>query len=41
METNNIMEHLDMSIMKKEISEQELIEGHILKIPKKIIWMTE
>ena len=37
-ETNNIMEHLDMSIMKKEISERELIEGHILKIPKKIIW---
>lgn len=38
MELNNILEHIGDNEKEKLIEEQKLIEGHILDIPKKIIW---
>ena len=40
MKLNNIIEYIDIDKDEKEkaIEEQQLIEGHILKVPKRIIW---
>ena len=40
MKLNNIIDYIDISRDEKEkvIEEQQLLEGHILKIPKRIIW---
>ena len=38
MELNNILEIIDNSQKKNFIEEQKLITGHIIEIPKRIIW---
>lgn len=38
MQLNNILDFINKDNKEKTIEEQELLEGHILDIPKKIIW---
>lgn len=38
MQLNNILDFINKENKEKTIEEQELLEGHILDIPKKIIW---
>ena len=40
MKLNNIIDYININENEKEkvVEEQQLLEGHILKIPKKIIW---
>lgn len=38
MQLNNILDYINKEVKEKIVEEQELLEGHILDIPKKIIW---